>query len=57
MTGRSVRRFAEAPFVAGRHVLVWDHRDTDGLAVPSGVYFVRFQVPGVVLNRKTILIR
>ena len=57
VAGRIVRSFAEAPFVAGRHVLVWDHRDNGGLAVPSGVYFVRFQVPGVVQNRKTILIR
>jgi hypothetical protein len=57
VAGRLVRRIAEAPFVAGHHVLVWDRRNRDGLAVPSGVYFARLQVPGVLLTRKTILIR
>ena len=55
--GRIVRRIAEAPFVAGRHVLVWDYRNRGGQAVPSGVYFVRLQAPGVLLTRKAILIQ
>jgi flagellar hook assembly protein FlgD len=55
--GRVVHRIADASFVPGRHVLVWDRRNDDGRAVPSGVYFVRLQAPGVHLSRKTILIQ
>jgi len=55
--GRIVRRIAEAPFVAGRHVLVWDRQREAGRVVSSGIYFVRLQAPGVLLTRKTILIQ
>ena len=57
IAGRTIRRIADAPFAPGRHTLVWDRRDRNGHAVPSGMYFVRFQVPGVLLTRKTVLIR
>jgi len=55
--GRVVHRVADAPFAPGRHVLVWDRRNDDGRVVPSGIYFVRLQAPGVLLTRKTILIQ
>ena len=55
--GRMVRRIADASFAAGLHAVVWDRRNRDGQAVPSGVYFVRLQAPGVLLTRKTILLR
>jgi len=55
--GRVVRRITDASFVPGRHVLVWDRRNDDGRVVPSGIYFARLQAPGVLLTRKTILIR
>jgi hypothetical protein len=55
--GRVVHRIADAPFVPGRHVLVWDRRSDDGRVVPSGVYFVRLSAPGVLLTRKTIVMR
>jgi hypothetical protein len=55
--GRVVHRIADASFVPGRHVLVWDRRNDDGRVVPSGIYFVRLQAPGVLLTRKTVLIQ
>ncbi len=55
--GRVVHRIADASLVAGRHVLVWDRRDDAGRAVPSGIYFVRLQAPGVVLTRKAIVLQ
>jgi hypothetical protein len=55
--GRVVHRIADDSFASGRHVLVWDRRSDDGRVVPSGIYFVRLQAPGVLLTRKTVLIQ
>jgi predicted glutamine amidotransferase len=41
LEGRVVRRLARGAAAAGRHRIVWDGRDADGRAVPSGLYFYR----------------
>jgi hypothetical protein len=55
--GRVIRRVADATYTPGRHSVPWDRRDERGNVAGSGVYFVRLQVPGVLLTRKTVLIR
>jgi hypothetical protein len=37
--------------------LVWDGRDAEGEALPSGVYFCRARVGGATATRKMVLVR
>ena len=46
-TGRLVREVADSEFPAGAHSVSWNGRDRDGAQVPSGVYFWRFETPGM----------
>jgi flagellar hook assembly protein FlgD len=40
---------------AGSHSAVWDGRDSKGIAVASGVYFVRLESNDRVSTRKMVL--
>jgi antitoxin (DNA-binding transcriptional repressor) of toxin-antitoxin stability system len=40
--GRRVRTLSRTGAAPGEHVLVWDGRDGDGRALPSGVYLARY---------------
>jgi hypothetical protein len=40
LSGRRVRRLADARFLPGERVLAWDGSDTNGGLVPPGVYIV-----------------
>ena len=55
--GRSVRVVPSRVMSSGLRELLWDGRNNDGEAVPSGVYFWRVQVSGQVLREKLIVIR
>ena len=55
--GRMVRRLAERVLTGRQNVRVWDGRDDDGLALPSGVYIIRLSGAGEFLSRKVALIR
>jgi len=44
--GRLVRRFEDSTRLPGRHHVVWDGRDTNGMGVADGVYFLRVTVDG-----------
>ena len=44
LTGRLVKRLAAEEMIAGEHSLVWELEDTNGHAVPSGVYHVRVSI-------------
>jgi len=55
--GRLVRDLGRRPYVAGRHLLLWDGK-TDGGAVPaSGVYFARLSILGHDFNGKFVYLR
>ena len=56
IVGRLVRKVVDRRFVAGRHSVEWDRRDRAGHILDSGIYFVRLEVPGRALVRKSVLI-
>ena len=37
------------------HSTLWDSRDRNGRAVPSGLYLVRLAAPGVQVVRKAVI--
>jgi len=43
LLGQPIRVLSDLEFKAGSHAVVWDGRDQQGLAVPSGVYFYQLQ--------------
>lgn len=57
VTGRLVRLLADRSFEAGVHDLVWDGRDNNGSAAPSGIYFARLTGFGVERRVKGVLLR
>jgi len=57
VAGRAIANVADGSFAPGRHSVVWNRRDEAGNAAQSGVYFVRFQAPGVRVTRKAVLIQ
>jgi len=56
-TGGLVRRLVNQTAVPGDFSVVWDGRDTDGVAMASGVYFYQLTVGEAQLTRKMSLIR
>lgn len=57
-TGRQVRALVDGRRAAGLHEVVWDGRDGNGVALPSGVYFSRLTLPGgggVEVTKLTLL--
>jgi len=55
--GRAVRTLLDGPVGPGQHYALWDGRDDQGAAAGSGVYFYRFEAPGVTETRKMVLTR
>ncbi|UCG51245.1 MAG: T9SS type A sorting domain-containing protein [Candidatus Latescibacterota bacterium] len=55
--GRFVRTVADETKIIGEHTATWDGRDYKGAEVSSGVYFVRFEVGGVVRTTKIVLLK
>jgi flagellar hook assembly protein FlgD len=55
--GRLVRTLAAGSRAAGTHAAVFDGRDDAGRAVPSGVYFLCLQGPGISRTGKLVLVR
>ncbi len=45
--GRRVARLADGELGQGHHVVRWNAQDDAGRPVPAGLYFVRFQTPGL----------
>jgi flagellar hook assembly protein FlgD len=41
----------------GRHAVVWDGRDTNGVRMPSGVYFSRIQAPAFTQTQKMLMLK
>ncbi len=55
--GRRVKRIADEWFAAGHHEVIWRGDDERGLAVGSGVYFIRVQAGGLQAARRTVRVR
>jgi hypothetical protein len=55
--GREVRRLADGMCAAGEHAIGWDLRDSEGIAVASGVYWIRLRADGRELSRTVTHIR
>jgi hypothetical protein len=55
--GRLVRTLVNGAVEPGTHYAVWDGRTESGKLAGSGVYFYRFEAPGVVETRKMVLAR
>ena len=56
-SGRHVRTLESGVREAGRHELTWDGSDNSRRALPSGIYFARFEAEGHVLRRMVLLLR
>jgi hypothetical protein len=56
-TGRPIAHLADGYHAEGFYAVPWDGRNASGARVPSGVYFLGFQVDGQMLTRKVVLIR
>lgn len=56
VTGRLVRVLVDEALPAGRHERAWDLHDGAGLAVSSGVYFLRLESGQNVSQRKVVVI-
>lgn len=54
VTGRQVRQLADRRFGAGEHSLKWDGRDSGGVPVAAGVYFVQLQTGSSRLTQKVV---
>ena len=56
VSGRRVRMLADGDWPAGAHRMSWDLKDTNGHAVPIGVYFVRMRLAGVVVGEQRLTV-
>lgn len=56
ISGRLVRRLAEGLFSPGENSTTWDQRDDAGRPVPSGLYFLRFEGPGIVEKARLVVL-
>ncbi|HKQ59180.1 MAG TPA: FlgD immunoglobulin-like domain containing protein, partial [Candidatus Eisenbacteria bacterium] len=56
LSGRLVRRLAEADLPAGRREFAWDLRDEQRAAVRSGIYFCRLVVDGRPADRRRLMV-
>ncbi len=57
LLGRKVRVLVDETHGPGRHTRIWNGRDGDGRAVPSGVYFYRMTAGVVEEGGKMLLLR
>jgi hypothetical protein len=55
--GNEIVTLKNQEMMPGTHEVIWAAKDVRGLAVPSGVYFYRFQTNGYTQIRKMLLIR
>ena len=55
--GQRVRTLVDERTRPGRHHRIWDGRNDDGQAVPSGIYFCELQTPGREASRQLVLVR
>ena len=54
--GRLVRDIFSGPLDAGAHHFTWDGLNAGGARAEDGIYFIRVQAPGVLLQTKVVRI-
>jgi PKD repeat protein len=57
MLGQKVRILLDTEIQGGTHEIVWDSRSDAGESVPSGVYYLRFDLDGRFYTKKVVLTR
>lgn len=57
VTGARVRTLVNDTKTAGRHVAVWDGRNSNGTPVGSGVYFYRMTQTEYAATKKMLLLK
>ena len=57
VSGRRIRRVADAFEVVGRHRVTWDGKDEQGTAVPAGLYFWRITSATSVVTGRLVVSR
>ena len=57
LAGKRVVVLADQIFTGGEHSLLWNGRDAQGRAMPSGTYLVRLETASSVEARKVMLVR
>jgi agmatine/peptidylarginine deiminase len=55
--GHLIRELVSGVYPAGDHDIQWDGRDSNGRAVPSGVYFYRLRTAGLEYTRAATLVK
>ncbi|MBI4429630.1 MAG: Ig-like domain-containing protein, partial [Ignavibacteriales bacterium] len=55
--GQKVKTIDRGEKDSGRHKVIWDGRDDDGVRVPSGVYFYRLLSEDFATSKKMILLK
>jgi len=56
-SGRVVARIRRGFQPAGTHRILWDGRDARGRPVPPGVYWLRLQTGGAIVQQKVVCVR
>jgi len=57
ITGRKVRELLAGDMRAGRHCVLWDGTDGDGVSVGSGLYFSRLSAGGEVATGRMLFVK
>jgi photosystem II stability/assembly factor-like uncharacterized protein len=55
--GRLVRTILDRKLSAGDHEVIWDGKDEQNLALPSGPYIYRFNIGDQIITRKMLLMK
>ena len=55
--GQRVRTLVNGEYVPGKHSVVWNGRDDNGVSVGSGIYFYRMNTAGFSATKKMVLIK
>lgn len=57
LKGQKVRQWAQQNYSKGYHILIWDGKDDQGAALPSGVYLLKLSGDGLSDCRKISLVK
>ncbi len=55
--GKKVKTFGLRKKSKGKHSILWDGKDDNGIQVPAGMYFYELKVKDMVLTRKMTLLK